>query len=81
MGKKEILKNDENCAGCMLCVLSCSLFNFGVFSTEKSFIKLDKDDRTQRFTLSFDDGCISCGECVKSCKYNALMLKDEDSRN
>ena len=40
----------------MLCVLSCSLFNFGVFSTEKSFIKPDKDDRAQRFTLSFNDG-------------------------
>lgn len=80
--KKKIAKNDDRCAGCMLCVLSCSLFNFGVFNPEKSFISLDRDDRTTRFALSINYGeCKSCGECIRACAYNALRWEDENPVN
>jgi len=77
--KRKIARNDDRCTGCTLCVLSCSLFNFGVFNPEKSFIKLDKDDRTARFALSIDDGCKSCGECIRACAYTVLKWEDENS--
>jgi ferredoxin len=79
--KRKIASNDERCAGCMLCVLSCSLFNFGVFNLEKSFIKLARDDRTARFEVSLDDGCKSCGECIRACAYNVLRWEDENPDN
>ncbi len=80
--KKTILKNDERCAGCKLCMLSCSFFNFGIFDPERSFIQLNKDDRHTRFHLSIDDdGCTLCGECIRACSYEALKWGDEDSED
>lgn len=77
--KKTILKNDEHCAGCMLCMLSCSFRNFRIFNPDKSFVRLDKDERHTRFHLSIDDGCTLCGECIRACAYKALEWGDEDS--
>ena len=79
--KRKIARNDERCAGCALCVLSCSLFNFGVFNPEKSFIKLTRDDRTVQFGVSIDDGCKSCGECIRACAYDVLGWEDENPDN
>ena len=62
-------------------MFSCSLFNYDVINPEKSFIKLDKNDEKQSFTITVDEGCKSCGECIKACEYNALKWDDEDSRN
>ncbi len=81
MAKKKILRNDEQCSGCMSCMLACSLFNFDVISLDKSFIKLHKDDETQSFTISIDEGCKSCGECVRTCAYDALRWEGAAPRN
>ena len=76
--KRKITSENNRCAGCALCMLSCSLFNFGAFNPEKSFIRLDRDDRATRYVLSIDGGCKSCGECIRACAYNALRWEDEN---
>jgi ferredoxin len=76
--KRKIAINDNRCAGCTLCALSCSLINFSVFNPEKSFIKLARDDRTARFEVSIDNGCLSCGECIRACAYDVLRWEDEN---
>jgi ferredoxin len=76
--RRKIARKDNRCAGCMLCVLSCSLFHFGVFNPDKSFIKLDRDDRATRFILSVSDDCKSCGECIRACAYDVLRWEDEN---
>ncbi|OPY75612.1 MAG: ferredoxin [Syntrophorhabdus sp. PtaU1.Bin153] len=78
---RKILRSNERCAGCGLCVLTCSFFNFGVFGMSRSFMRLERDDRTTSFVLSIDDGCKSCGECVRACAYKALRWEDEDPRS
>jgi Fe-S-cluster-containing dehydrogenase component len=81
MAKKKILINDERCSGCLSCVLACSLFNFDVINPEKSFINLDKDEGTQSFAISIEEGCKFCGECVRACAYEALRWEDENPGN
>ena len=76
--KRTIARNNDRCSGCMLCVLSCSLFNFGVFNPDRSFIKLDRNERKTSFSLSIEDGCKSCGECIRACAYGVLRWNDED---
>ncbi|HOP86312.1 MAG TPA: 4Fe-4S dicluster domain-containing protein [Syntrophorhabdaceae bacterium] len=78
---KKIRINNDNCAGCMLCVLSCSFFNAGVFNPEKSIIKINKNDKTLKFTLKITVGCKMCGACVEACAYNALGWEDENTVN
>jgi carbon-monoxide dehydrogenase iron sulfur subunit len=36
--------NRENCTGCHLCELVCSLFHLGIINPEKSAIRIRKDD-------------------------------------
>ena len=79
--RKKIVRNDERCSGCLSCTLACSLFNFDLINPERSFIKLDKNERTQSFAISIDEGCKLCGECVKACAYEALRLEDANSRD
>jgi NAD-dependent dihydropyrimidine dehydrogenase PreA subunit len=79
MARKKIARNNERCSGCLSCALACSLFNFDVINPERSFIKLDKDEKTQSFVISIEEGCKLCGECVKSCAYEALRWEDENS--
>ena len=39
------IKIEKNkCTGCHLCEIACSLFNLGVINTEKSAIRIQKDD-------------------------------------
>ena len=78
--KKKIVRNDERCSGCLSCALACSLFNFDVINPERSFIKLDEEERTQSFAISIGEGCRLCGECVNACAYDALRWEDADSR-
>jgi Fe-S-cluster-containing hydrogenase component 2 len=36
--------NKEKCSGCRLCETMCSLFHIGAVNTEKSAIRIEKDD-------------------------------------
>ena len=36
--------NRKKCTGCHLCELVCSLFHLGAINSEKSAIRIDKDD-------------------------------------
>jgi carbon-monoxide dehydrogenase iron sulfur subunit len=40
----KIKVENEKCSGCHLCEVVCSLFHLGVINTEKSAIRVDKDD-------------------------------------
>ena len=39
-----IIVNRKKCTGCHLCELICSLFHLGVINSEKSAIRIQKDD-------------------------------------
>ncbi|MBW1801580.1 MAG: hypothetical protein JRJ85_12735 [Deltaproteobacteria bacterium] len=36
--------NKEKCSGCHLCEMICSLYHLGVVNTERSAIRIEKDD-------------------------------------
>src|SRR4030042_2573674 len=36
--------NKDKCSGCHLCEMVCSLFHLGIINTEKSAIRIHKDD-------------------------------------
>ena len=72
--KTTIARNDERCTRCILCVLSCSLFNYGVFNPRKSFIRLNRNDHITQFGLSIDNGCKFCGERKRAFTHSDVII-------
>lgn len=75
-GKKIILINEEKCTGCLICQMRCSFIYHKEFNPTKAYIQIDL---TEIFPIiQFLDGCSKCGQCVDSCLYGALEIKEED---
>lgn len=67
--------NPDNCRGCRLCEMACSLHHKQECSTTKSRIRILKDDQ---WAFDFPLLCIQCAEapCLASCSTGALY-RDE----
>ena len=75
MKSKKIIVHVENCTGCRICQLICSLTYKQRFSPAEAFIQID-DVYELTPKISFTDNCIQCGQCAKHCLYGALELKE-----
>jgi ferredoxin len=62
----------EDCGGCGLCQLACSMSKTGVFNPAASRIKLNRVEGKERYAISFTDECNNCGMCAKYCYYGVL---------
>lgn len=65
----------DNCVGCRLCEMFCSLAHEGECSTVKSRIKIHRDEEFGNNVVSL---CLHCAGayCLESCAYEALS-RDE----
>jgi Fe-S-cluster-containing hydrogenase component 2 len=52
--------NKEKCSGCRLCETMCSLFHLGAVNTEKSAVRIEKDDLSTSMNSPF-----ICRQCKK----------------
>jgi len=59
---KDVLRNDELCVQCGVCVPVCPSDSFII------------DTRT-RSVAFHDDNCVVCGLCVKICPYHAMAIR------
>jgi len=64
--------NPQLCTGCRTCVLACSFEHFNVFSFEKSFIGVTRDEEAGTFQIIVKDGCVPCRICEDNCLFGAL---------
>jgi len=57
--------NKDKCSGCRLCEALCSLFHLGVVNTERSAIRIEKDDLNT--SMNSPSVCRRCKtmKCVK----------------
>ena len=55
-----IIVNRKNCTGCHLCELVCSVSHLGITNTEKSAIRVRKDDLDT--SLNKPSVCLQCSE-------------------
>ena len=64
----------NNCVGCRLCEMVCSLVHEGECSTAKSRIRIFRDEEFGNNLISL---CMQCGDyCIQSCPVEALR-RDE----
>lgn len=73
MAKAVIVLDPAKCAGCMMCMLRCSLRFEGLFRLAAARIKVRKlACQPDEFEIAFTDACDACGVCVRYCPYGAL---------
>jgi len=74
MAKSLVISDTTKCAGCMLCILRCSLKVEGAFRLAASRIKVNRlVDQDDEFEIVFTDECDACGLCVRYCPFGALI--------
>lgn len=56
--------NSANCVGCSMCVLDCPA----------SALKIERISKQSFKLIHFRDRCTYCGQCEKSCKFDAIYL-------
>ncbi|HEX59559.1 MAG TPA: hypothetical protein ENF26_05380 [Methanomicrobia archaeon] len=71
----EVIVRPENCVGCRICQLRCSLAHAGIFAPTKARIVVQRDFRRHGFSISFKDDCVRCGLCADFCVYGALLKR------
>ena len=64
--------NPPLCTGCRTCVLACSLEYFHVFSLEKGYINITRNEEEGSFEIIVKDGCVPCRICEDNCPSGAL---------
>ena len=68
--------NKEKCSGCHLCESMCSLFHLGVVNTEKSAIRIEKDDLDTSMNSPF-----VCRQCKKmACVSGEKVAPEGESK-
>ena len=72
---KTIKVNNDECIGCMSCVLACSLKKTNLFSYDSAVIKVEgKESRGLNYVLS----CSNCTDrkCIEVCPVDAINMEE-----
>ncbi|MFQ5829069.1 MAG: 4Fe-4S binding protein [Candidatus Methylomirabilia bacterium] len=68
-----ILIHPEQCTGCLICELRCSLRFVKAFNSSRSAIQVRRlVGGDHEFAVAFTDLCDNCGICARFCPYEAL---------
>jgi len=68
--------NKEKCSGCRLCETLCSLFHLGVVNTDRSAIRIEKDDLDTSMNSPF-----VCRQCkTMKCLEGEKVAPDEERK-
>ncbi|MFC1822290.1 hypothetical protein ACFL9T_06250 [Thermodesulfobacteriota bacterium] len=80
METRKVEVHPENCVGCMLCQMRCSLAYEKMVNPLKSRIIIGYPITGNR-GISFKDECEDCGLCANMCTYGALTLRTDQGGN
>ena len=69
-----LMLNHENCSGCGVCKLACSLVNFKQVTPSKAMLRIEGlFPAPGIYQIHF---CDQCGECAEACPEEAIVLED-----
>ncbi len=72
--KTRIAISSQQCTGCLLCKLACSMVKTKKYSYSRAQIEVARVANVERYRVSFKSGCDGCGYCVQYCAYDALTM-------
>ena len=71
-----LIVDADNCTGCRICELICSMVKFGEYNPQKSHIKLIRNREMDVNVVAIDSHCDFCATCVQWCPNEALTVVD-----
>jgi len=66
----------ENCSGCMVCEIVCSMKHWNIINPKKSGIRIEKKSVTEDIPHICSHGKECNLECVDACKFDAMKVND-----
>lgn len=70
----QLLFNPENCSGCGVCKLACSITNFQQVTSARALLRIEgRFPSPGDYRIHF---CDQCGICADVCPVDAIELKD-----
>ncbi len=72
--KFQVQVHAENCVGCLVCQVRCSLRFTRSFNPLESRLVVQRVDGQRIFDVSLTPECDHCGLCARDCVYGALVL-------
>ena len=71
---KTLIVDPENCTGCRVCELVCSMEKTNEYNPARSVIKVLRNENLNVYVPVLKMGCLGekCSKCVHSCPTNAL---------
>jgi carbon-monoxide dehydrogenase iron sulfur subunit len=73
---KYLIVDADNCSGCRICELICSMVKSGEYNPQKSHIKLIRNREMDVNVATIDMDCDFCATCAKWCPNEALAIVD-----
>ena len=74
--EKVLIFNADECTGCRICELVCSMRSQGEFTPSKSYIRIMKNKEMDINMVALGVECDFCGECVEWCLQGAINFVD-----
>lgn len=69
-----VMFNPENCSGCGLCKLACSIVNFKQVTPAMALLRIEgRFPSPGDYQIHF---CDQCGTCADACPVDAIELRD-----
>lgn len=66
----------ENCSGCMVCQIVCSLSHWGVINKYKAGIRIEKKSVVEDLPHVCSHGNACNFECIEACKFDAMKKEN-----
>ncbi len=70
--KRTLIFDADNCTGCKICELICSMTCHGEYNPRRSHIRLLRNREMDVMIAALDTDCNFCGSCVEWCPYDVL---------
>jgi Fe-S-cluster-containing dehydrogenase component len=74
--EKVVIFNPDQCSGCRVCELVCSMEKHGEYNPKKSFIRIMANEETGVYIAILDYNCDFCNKCIESCPLDALRISE-----
>ena len=76
VSKQYLIVDADNCTGCRICELICSMVKFGEYNPQKAHIKLIRNREMDVNVVTIDSRCDFCATCAQWCPNEALTFVD-----